>query len=111
MWAPALPGRVGGDAHRLRGQLADDGRDEGVRGWSVSAIARHSGRDRKTIRKCLHGPRSERERAPSCLEPYRAYIAARFDDDPHLLGSVLYRELVDAGFERAYTTMVGELRR
>jgi len=83
----------------------------GARGWSVSAIARHTDRDRKTIRKYLHGPRTERERAPSCLEPYRAYIGSRFDDDPHLLGSVLWRELVDAGFERAYTTMVGELRR
>ncbi len=82
-----------------------------ARGWSVSAIARHTDRDRKTIRKHLHGPRSERERALSCLEPYRAYITARFDDDPHLLGSVLHRELVGAGFERAYTTMIGELRR
>jgi len=82
-----------------------------ARGWSVSAIARHSERDRKTIRKYLHGSRIGREPAPSCLEPYRAYIAARFDDDPHLLGSVLHRELAAAGFERAYTTMIGELRR
>jgi len=82
-----------------------------ARGWSVSAIARHAGRDRKTIRRYLRGPRATREPAPSCLEPYRAYIAARFDDDPHLLGSVLYRELVDAGLGRAYTTMIGELRR
>ena len=52
-----------------------------------------------------------REPAPSCLEPYRVYIAARFDDDPHLLGSVLHQELAAAGFERAYTTMIGELRR
>jgi transposase len=82
-----------------------------ARGWSVSAIARHTSRDRKTIRKYLLGPRAVRGLAPSCLEPYRAYITARFDDDPHLLGSVLWRELVDAGFERAYTTMIGELRR
>jgi transposase len=82
-----------------------------ARGWSVSAIARHTDRDRKTVRKFLHGPRTERERAPSCLEPYRPYIAARFADDPHLLGSVLHQELVVAGFERAYTTMIGELRR
>jgi transposase len=82
-----------------------------ARGWSVSAIARHTDRDRKTIRKYLHGPRTGREPEPSCLEPYRAYIAARFDDDPHLLGSVVHRELAAAGFERAYTTMIGELRR
>jgi len=49
--------------------------------------------------------------APSCLEPYRAYIAARFEDDRHLEATVLHRELVAAGFGRAYTTLVGELRR
>ena len=27
------------------------------RGWSVSAIARHLGRDRKTVRACLTGKR------------------------------------------------------
>lgn len=37
--------------------------------------------------------------------------AARFEDDPHLKASVLHRELVDAGSGRAYTTLVGELRR
>jgi transposase len=82
-----------------------------ARGWSVSAIARHTGRDRKTVRKYLHGGRPGREPVPSCLEPFRGYIAARFADDAHLDGSVLYRELVEAGFERAYTTLVRELRR
>ena len=37
------------DAHALR------------RGWSISAIARHLGRDRKTIRAYLTG-----ERSPVC---------------------------------------------
>ena len=83
-----------------------------ARGWSVSAISRHTGRDRKTVRKYLGAPPRVAEAiAPSCLEPYRGYIAARFDDDPHLLGSVLHQELAAAGFERAYTTMIGELRR
>ena len=44
------------------------------RGWSQSAIARHTGRDRKTIRKYLAGNGPSREQAPSCLEPYRAYL-------------------------------------
>jgi transposase len=82
-----------------------------ARGWSVSAISRHTGRDRKTVSKYLAAPRALRAPAPSCLEPYRGYIAARFEDDPHLEATVLHRELVDAGFERAYTTLVGELRR
>ena len=82
-----------------------------ARGWSVSAISRHTGRDRKTIRTYLQARRPVRAPAPSCLEPFGAYIAARFEDDPHLEATVLHRELVDAGFGRAYTTLVGELRR
>jgi len=82
-----------------------------TRGWSVSAISRHTGRDRKTVRRYLQVPGPARAVAPSCLEPYRAYIAARFQDDHHLEATVLYRELVDAGFGRAYTTLVRELRR
>jgi transposase len=82
-----------------------------ARGWSVSAISRHTGRDRKTVSKYLAAPRAARASVPSCLEPYRAYIAARFEEDPHLEATVLHRELLDAGFGRAYTTLVGELRR
>jgi transposase len=82
-----------------------------ARGWSVSAISRHTGRDRKTVSKYLAAPQPARAVAPSCLEPYRAYIVARFEDDPHLEATVLHRELVAAGFGRAYTTLVGELRR
>ena len=83
----------------------------GARGWSVSAISRRTGRDRKTVRKYLAAPRAARAGAPSCLDPYRGYIAARFEDDRHLEATVLYRELLDAGFGRAYTTLVRELRR
>lgn len=82
-----------------------------ARGWSVSAISRHTGRDRKTVRRYLAAPRAPRVPAASCLEPYRAYIEMRFEDDPHLEATVLHRELVDAGLGRAYTTLVGELRR
>jgi transposase len=81
------------------------------RGWSVSAIARHTGRDRKTVRKYLRGPRPVRERAPSCVEPFREYLVARFADDAHVDGAVLYREVSGLGFERSYVTFVRELRR
>ena len=37
------------------------------RGWSVSAIARHTGRDRKTIGRYLAGKGPKREPAASCL--------------------------------------------
>ncbi|HKC83432.1 MAG TPA: IS21 family transposase [bacterium] len=82
------------------------------RGWSVSAIARHTGRDRKTVRAWLRGERDrEARRTPSPLEPFRGYIAQRLADDPHLDATVLLRELRPLGFERSYPTLTRELRR
>ncbi len=81
------------------------------RGWSISAIARHSGRDRKTVRAWLAGERRRRPAAPSVLEPYRAYLAQRLTDDPHVDATVLLRELRGLGFERSYPTLTRELRR
>ena len=40
-------------------------------------------------------PREASSAAPSVLEPYREYLEARFGDDPHVLGSVLFRELCE----------------
>jgi len=80
------------------------------RGWSVSAIARHTGRDRKTIRAYLAGQAKLRGHAASVLEPYRSYLLARFVDDPHVLGTVLFRELGGLGFDRSYQTFTRELR-
>jgi transposase len=60
------------------------------RGWTVSAIARHLGRDRKTVRSYLSGervPGVRRPGRPDALADYRAYVVARFDDDPHLWAS------------------------
>ncbi len=80
------------------------------RGWSVSAIARHTGRDRKTVRKYLKQPKVPRERPTSCVEPFREYLAARFAEDAHVDGAVLFREVVGLGFDRSYVTFVRELR-
>src|SRR5207247_1993730 len=82
------------------------------RGWSISAIARHTGRDRKTVRAWLRGERGrEAARTPSALEPYRVYIERRLQDDPHLDATVLFRELRSFGFDRSYPTLTRELRR
>jgi hypothetical protein len=81
------------------------------RGWSVSAIARHTGRERKTVRKYLQSPRATREPAPSCLEPFRDYLVARFVDDAHVDATVLHREVCGLRFERSYVTFARELRR
>ena len=80
------------------------------RGWSVSAIARHTGRDRKTVRKYLEGDGPLRESGPSCLEPFRDYLSARFADDVHVDGTVLFREVAELGFDRSYVTFVRQLR-
>jgi transposase len=82
------------------------------RGWTVSAIARHTGRDRKTVSKYLSRPAAgRRERAASCLEPFRVYLEARFVEDLHVEATVLHRELLDAGFAWSYPTLVREIRR
>jgi transposase len=80
------------------------------RGWSVSAIARHTGRDRKTVRKYLNGPGQSRERAPSCLEPFRDYLTARLVEDSHVDATVLYGEALELGFDRSYVTFARQLR-
>jgi transposase len=84
-----------------------------ARGWSVSAIARHTGRDRKTVRRYLAGDggRQQTEQRASALDAFRDYIAARFAEDPHLPAVTLLEELAAAGFERSYPTLVRELRR
>ncbi|MFF2628636.1 hypothetical protein ACFVUN_23030 [Kitasatospora griseola] len=63
------------DAHALRRQ-----------GWSISAIARHLGRDRKTIRAYLNGERVPEHRAqlPDAFVPFMDYCRQRLADDPHL---------------------------
>lgn len=84
-----------------------------ARGWSVSAISRHTGRDRKTIRRYLagEGGRQNAQQSASCLEAFRGYLQARFVEDAHVEATVLFRELVAAGFDRSYPTLVRELRR
>nr|MDA8333027.1 helix-turn-helix domain-containing protein [Candidatus Dormibacteraeota bacterium] len=47
------------------------------RGWSVSAIARHLGRDRKTVRAYLNGDQEagvRRSAAPDRLGPFVPYL-------------------------------------
>ena len=62
------------------------------RGWLISAIARHIGRDRKTVRAHVAGERSpgvRRQAAPDPLKPFIGFLATRLTDDPHLWLSVL----------------------
>jgi transposase len=71
------------EAHALR-----------ARGWSISAIARHLGRDRKTIAAYLNGRRAPGRRVqgkPDSFEAFAEYCRLRLDaetGDPHLWATV-----------------------
>lgn len=83
------------------------------RGWTISDIARHLGRDRKTIRDYLEGKREpgvRRRSAPDPLERFVPYLKARLADDPHVWGSALHDEVVPLGYGLSYPSFVRQLR-
>lgn len=83
------------------------------RGWSISAIARHMGRDRKTVRAYLNGDREPGVRVssePSMFDRFEPYVRQRFDDDPHVWATTLFDEVVALGFDRSYQTFTRQLR-
>lgn len=83
------------------------------RGWSISAIARHLGRDRKTVRAYLSGERQpgvRRSSAPDALGPYVDYLELRFADDPHVWASALHDEVLSLGYAQSYPSFVRQLR-
>lgn len=83
------------------------------RGWTISAIARHLGHDRKTIRAYLSGARvaGQRRRAePDPFEPFTGYCRERLREDPHVWASTLFDELLELGYDRSYPTFTRQLR-
>jgi transposase len=90
------------DAHALRRQ-----------GWTISAIARHLGHDRKTIRAYVTGGRVAGQRASTVedpLAPFVGYLTRRLADDPHVWATALFDEVVALGFDRSYPTFTRGLR-
>lgn len=90
------------DAHALR-----------KRGWSISAIARHLGHDRKTIRAYLNAERVTGIRAPAGEDrfaPFVDYCRARLVEDPHLWAETLLDEIRPLGFDQSYATFTRQLR-
>ncbi|MFI6936848.1 Mu transposase domain-containing protein [Streptomyces sp. NPDC050287] len=90
------------DAHALRRQ-----------GWTIPAIARHLGRDRKTIRAYLNGEQVPglRHPSPDAFVPFLDYCRQRLADDPHLWASTLFDEVSRLGYEGGYSTFTRALRR
>jgi transposase len=84
------------------------------RGWSISAIARHLGLDRKTVRAYLNGDRVPGQRArsvPLLIEPFVDYCRIRLADDPHLWASTLFDEIVALGFTGSYQSLTTATRK
>lgn len=83
------------------------------RGWSISAIARHVGHDRKTVRGFLNGGREPGVR--ECVEPdpfdaVEGDVRQRFADDQHVWATVLFDEVVKLGYPRSYPTFTRQVR-
>ena len=84
------------------------------RGWTISAIARHLERDRKTVRAYLRGerqPGQRRSAGDDAFERYAGYVGERLREDPHLWASVLYDEAVALGYARSYPSFTRALRK
>jgi transposase len=83
------------------------------RGWSISAIARHVGHDRKTVRGYLSGEREPGVRERIVVDPFDAvdaYVRQRFVDDPHVWATVLFAEVAALGYPRSYPTFTRAVR-
>jgi transposase len=83
------------------------------RGWSISAIARHLGIDRKTVRAYLNGDRVPGQRArsvPLLIEPFVEYCRLRLAEDPHLWASTLFDEIAELGFTGSYPSLTAAIR-
>ena len=83
------------------------------RGWSISEIARHTGRDRKTVRAYLSGVREPGVRAavePDPFDRFEAYVAQRLVDDHGVWATTLFDEAQDLGYDRSYPTFTRKLR-
>ena len=84
-------------------------------GLSISAIARKTGLDRKTVKKYVerglaapvYGPRGPRERV---IAAYESYLRERVLAFPDLSGRRLLREIQERGYEGGYTAVTDFLR-
>jgi transposase len=84
-------------------------------GLGISAIARKTGFDRKTVKKYLeaglegpvYGPRDRSERL---ADQFKSYLVERLESFPGLSGRRLHREARELGYAGAYSTLTEYLR-
>ncbi len=82
-------------------------------GWSISEIARHTGRDRKTIREYLAGVRQPGVRVnlePDPFDRIEPYVRQRLADDHGVWATVLFDEVQALGYDRSYPTFTRKIR-
>ncbi len=77
-------------------------------GWSITAIANHLGRDRKTVRAYLNGTRvagERRQSEPDPFEPSVRNFSERLREDSHVCATALYDEVAALGFPLSYQSL------
>ena len=82
-------------------------------GWTVSAIARQLGHDRKTVRIYLAGardPGQPRAGTSDLFGSVDAYATGRLREDPHLSAAALHRELAALDYTGSYSALTRSLR-
>ena len=78
------------------------------RGWTISAIARHLGVTRVTVRRYLSSKQSPGVRTPSAPDRFAAYAEycrLRLAADPHLWATTLFDEVTALGYGGSYSSL------
>ena len=82
-------------------------------GWTISAIARHLGVTRSTVRNYLSGEQTPGVRASSAADPfadYSEYCRLRLAADPHLWATTLFDEVTALGYPGSYPSFTRAIR-
>lgn len=82
-------------------------------GWTISAIARHLRRNRRTVRNYLNGvtePGARKKPEVDPFQEYVEYITLRLTADPHVEARTLCDELEDLGYTQSYQTLTRQIR-
>jgi len=83
-------------------------------GWTVSAIARHLGVTRSTVRRYLSGEHTPGVRARSAVDPFAEfaeYCRLRLTADPHLWATTLFDEVTALGYTGSYPSFTRAIRK